>query len=367
MTNLPRILAFSLSYHPHIGGAELALQRIMHEAQGEFSFTVICGRFDPTLPEHEIIEGVEVYRVGKGTKRDKYWYPIRAFKKALSLHRFNGAWAMMENYALITAYLYYIKTGVKYLLSLQSGDSDMKLWSRVLPIYPLYRAAHRNAYRVQAISRYLAQRAKRFGVQRDVSVIANGVDLSLFKPCSESEKKETNPVIISVSRLVYKNGIDSLLRAFALLPSSYTLELLGDGPERNYLEGIADECGVRSRVVFRGSVDNTQVPTLLRHATVFVRPSRSEGFGNSFIEAMACGVPVVGTFVGGIKDFLIHETNGLVANVDDPKSIAECTRRLVEDISLRDKVIKNGLLCAERYSWSAVALEMKPLLRDICV
>lgn len=367
MEQKPRIVSFSLSYAPHVGGAELALEYIMRELKEDFDFTVICGRFDTALAEHEDMHGVHVYRVGNGTKWDKYFFPIYAYRMARSLGVFHGSWAMMENYALIAAFFYYVRTGTRYLLSAQSGDSTSKVWSRVALMYPLYWAAHRKAYRVQAISAFLGRRVKTFGYRGEVKIVPNGVDLQMFHPADAQRQVSGSPHIVSVSRLVYKNAIDIALRAFALLPKTYTMSLAGAGSERELLEELAQGLGIGDRVQFLGSITQSSAAELLRQSDVFVRPSRSEGFGNSFIESMACGVPVVGTHAGGIKDFLVNERNGLVVDQENVKMTARCIERLIEDKALRATVIRNGLELAQHYSWATIAQKMKPLLHEVCV
>ncbi|MBX4206384.1 glycosyltransferase family 4 protein [Candidatus Parcubacteria bacterium] len=102
------------------------------------------------------------------------------------------------------------------------------------------------------------------------------------------------------------------------------------------------------------------MPQRLREADIFVRPSLSEGQGISFIEAMAAGLPVVATPVGGITDFLKDGGTGLFAKPGDPASIAEAVKRLIGDSALREKVRKNALeLVREKYDWSLIAGEMR--------
>lgn len=362
---MKRILVFSLAYHPMIGGAEIALREIAGRLKKDFDFTIICARFNKRFSESEQIDGIPVYRVGNGTFYDKYFFPFLALKKALSLGKFDGAWAMMENYALIAAFFYYLKTGTNYLLSLQSGDSDLKLWSRIFLIYPLYFFAHRKAKRAQAISRFLALRANKFGYQGKVEVIPNGVNLGIFKSSGE-EKNFDEPKIITVSRLVYKNGIDALVESLIYLPQNYTLEIIGDGPERKKLEKLAINCAARERIKFLGSLFQQNAAQHLRQAHIFARPSRSEGFGNAFIEAMACGVPVIGTLVGGIKDFLIDRKTGLAAETDNPQDTARAIMELAQDKNLREEIIRNGLELAKFYSWDKIAVSMAKLLEEVC-
>jgi len=102
-----------------------------------------------------------------------------------------------------------------------------------------------------------------------------------------------------------------LIRAFHILtknlkPDTHNLKLLivGDGPQREELFNLADELGVKDKVEFAGTIPNQDIYKYLAASFVFVRPSLSEGLGTAFLEAMAAGLPIVGTPVGGIPDFL---------------------------------------------------------------
>jgi glycosyltransferase involved in cell wall biosynthesis len=103
---------------------------------------------------------------------------------------------------------------------------------------------------------------------------------------------------------VHKNALDTVIRALALLPEAVHFLMVGNGPDKNALAKLADRLGVSARVHFHASVPIEKLPDYLKSCDIFIRPSRSEGMGNSFIEAMAAGLPVIGTQEGGIADFL---------------------------------------------------------------
>jgi glycosyltransferase involved in cell wall biosynthesis len=99
---------------------------------------------------------------------------------------------------------------------------------------------------------------------------------------------------------------------------------------------------LEDRVKFLGYVPHKDMPKYLQIADIFIRPSLSEGLGNSFLEAMSAGLPIIGTPVGGILDFLVDRETGLFCEVANPKSIVEKVTALMTDIELRNKIIKNG-------------------------
>ncbi len=258
------------------------------------------------------------------------------------------------------------------LLTLQEGDSEKHILSRVGVFYPLWRLIFKKADYIQAISNYLAGFARRHGARCPIEVVPNGVNLGKFKVESLKLKVDDQKVIITTSRLVYKNGVDVLIRAFARLKdlqlTTYNLQLLivGDGPEREALELQVKSYKLKDHIRFVGHVDPDLIPQYLAQADIFVRPSRSEGLGNSFLEAMAAGLPVIGTAVGGIPEFLKDGQTGLFCRVDDPQDLAEKIKLVFDNPDLSGRLIENGRkLVEERYSWDTVSERLDSVFRKL--
>src|SRR3989344_3165447 len=175
------------------------------------------------------------------------------------------------------------------------------------------------ADRATAISVYLRNYLHDIRKNLKVSLIPNGVDIHNFSrqfsygEMTDLEKKlgiqPDDEVIISASRLVPKNGLDLLIEALALIRDKnpgtvYKLILAGEGPLEESLKFRVESLKLDKNVIFIGAVDHKELSLYFKISDVFVRPSRSEGLGSAFLEAMAAGVPIVGTKVGGISDFL---------------------------------------------------------------
>jgi glycosyltransferase involved in cell wall biosynthesis len=117
---------------------------------------------------------------------------------------------------------------------------------------------------------------------------------------------------------------------------------------------------VEERVKFVGYVPHRELPIYLHMSHIFVRPSLSEGMGNSFIEAMASGLPVIATNVGGIPDFLTDRVTGLFCEVGNGKSVAEKAELLMKDKELREKIVQNAReMVKEKYDWDTIAIQMR--------
>ena len=220
---------------------------------------------------------------------------------------------------------------------------------------------------IQAISHYLAAWAKQMGATCPIAVLPNGVNLANFARVETAWQPEKK-VLITTSRLVAKNGVDDLIKSLNFLPAVVTLKILGSGPEEAMLKQLVAERGLASRVSFLGQVPQERLPEHLAAASIFIRPSRSEGLGNSFLEAMAAGVPVIGTPVGGIPDFLFEGETGWLCKVHNPQSIAEKVEYILQTKNRPEveRVIAQARhLVEEKYDWDKITAQFADILRQL--
>lgn len=180
-----------------------------------------------------------------------------------------------------------------------------------------------------AVSNFLRNYAwSVLGVPDDrTEVIANGVDVP-----SEIPPWYDKPVVGIVARLIPAKGVDVFLRAIQLLrPEVPELQavVVGDGPALAQLKALTHELGLEAVVQFRGHCED--VPGILKKMAVFVLPTRSEGLGISVMEAMAMGVPVVATAVGGVPELVRNNCTGILVRQDEYRSIARSVRELLEN------------------------------------
>ncbi|MBI2063486.1 MAG: glycosyltransferase family 4 protein, partial [Candidatus Yanofskybacteria bacterium] len=162
-----------------------------------------------------------------------------------------------------------------------------------------------------------------------------------------------------------------LIEAFHILNSKFKIQnskllLVGDGSEKENLKLKIENLKLGDSVIFAGSVGHYELPKYLRISDVFVRPSRSEGLGSAFLEAMAASLPVIGTKVGGIPDFLKNKETGLFAEVDSPENLAEKINLLLTDKELRENIIRNAKeMAVQKYDWDKIAGEFKKLYLEL--
>ncbi len=383
-------MIFSIAYVPFVGGAELAVKNITDRIN-DWQFDMITLRFNKAWPEYEEIGNVNAYRISS----PKLFFPFIAFFKALKLHRKNKydiIWSIMANRAGFSALFFKIfHPKIKFLLTLQEGDAldypkkQMGIFWVLLK--PLFIAIFSRADYIQAISNYLANWAKDMGAKDPIEIVPNGVDLNKFKSQSASwrtnlkiselkEKlniKNGEKILITTSRLVPKNAVDDIIKSLKYLPENVKFLVLGEGPDLEKMQNLTKEIGVEKRVIFEGFVDYRDLPKYLKISDVFIRPSLSEGLGSSFLEAMAADIPVIGTPVGGIPDFLKDPSNssgqaptGLFCEVKNPKSIAEKVKTLMENNELREKIIKNAReLVLKNYDWGLISQRMGDIFNKL--
>jgi len=399
----PIIYVFTTAYDPFIGGAEIAIAEVIKKLSSDFDFIIVTARLKKDLTPFEeknkinpptfsrgIREGgwIKIIRIGIGSRFDKYLLPIVGpfvVRRWMQTYPAALSWAVMVSFASGIPYLLNILRPWKKIpivLTLQEGDSESHLKkSRVGLINISWRFALRGCGALTVISRYLADLSRTFGYGGPVSVIPNGVDIARFgAPMPDQEKEnlrrslglaDNSRVVITTSRLVYKNGVDTLIDSLLYLPrvmrEHVRLLIIGGGADEQALKERVVNKGLSSLVLFLGEKPHSELPQYLHLGDVFVRASRSEGMGNSFIEAMAAGVPVVGTNVGGIPDFLIDQKTGLMVESNDPKALAIAIETMLSDAELRRNVTGQAArLVHESYDWKRIAGSYAGVFKAAC-
>jgi len=214
-----------------------------------------------------------------------------------------------------------------------------------------------------------------------VFVVPPGVDLSMFQPIDRTEARRkigyrSERLLLFVGRLERLKGVDVAIRALALLRDrshdDVRLLILGeDSPrsdeesEKERLKAIAAAEGVQDRVDFLGSVAHHELPFFYSAADVCVMPSYSESFGLVGLEAQACGTPVVGSDVTGLRSVLRDEVSGYLVAGHNPAAYAEKIGRLLENPEQAQQMGRRGRLLAQRFSWPRTADRLQELFDGV--
>ena len=264
-------------------------------------------------------------------------FPIRSFKRPHTFARMwqFAAWCRERRIAVLHATDLY--SNVFALPAAALAGVPVRIGNRreINPdkhggLIALQRASYACAHGIVANSSAVAARLRKERVSaRAIRIIPNGIDVDAYRPRIPQARLRR---IVTVANLRPEKAHEVLIDAFASLASRHSdLELLvvGTGSRGEELKALAAERGVASQVRFLGHRDD--VPAVLSESDAFVLTSRSEAFPNSVMEAMAAGLPVIATAVGGVPELVQHRTNGILVAADDRAAVAQALRNLIDD------------------------------------
>ena len=240
--------------------------------------------------------------------------------------------------------------------SIEARGSDVHYWSRRPAVLAQMREAAREAGTVLAVSAALRRDMAALSLGGDrIRVHYAGIDRDRFRPVDRAAAKAAlgvdGPLLISVGALIPLKGQGLAIEALTMLPGA-TLMLAGEGPERDALGRLARSRGVEERVRFLGAVSHEQLPRLLAAADLMVLPSEREGLANAWLEALACGTPILIPDAGGAREVVDRPEAGRIV-ARDPAAIAAAARDLLADPPAQEAVRQ----ATDRFSWERNAAE----------
>lgn len=269
--------------------------------------------------------------------------------------------------------------GVKKIVALTHGHEVW--WSKVFPFNAaLFRIGNNvdnitylGGYTKSQISRAMSKKARQAMVR-----IAPGIDTEQFKPTESGKIRaslniEEKKVIVSVGRLVHRKGQDRLIQALPIIQKTIPnvhLLLVGQGPYQTKLEKIAKELGVTQLISFVGRVQSVDLPNYICAGDLFAMPSRSrlgglevEGLGIVYLEASACGLPVIAGNSGGAPDAIVEGVSGFSVNGNSVDEIAARAIELLADSTLAKKMGEQGRAwVVQNWRWEIWSNKFQQLL-----
>ncbi len=241
-------------------------------------------------------------------------------------------------------------------LSIKARGADIHYWGAKPGVVEQVRAAALAADGLLAVAGGLADDIAALGVPRGkITIHRTGLDRSLFRPLDKAECRAKldlpldKPVLATVGALIPRKGQRYAIEALAALPDA-VLVLAGSGGDEAELRALADAMGLSERVRFLGAVPHGELPVVLSAADVFVLPTASEGLANAWVEALACGTPVVTTSIPGALELLTQQAWGGFA-ARDGAAIAAVVRAILAAPPSREEVQRG----AQGFSWEASA------------
>lgn len=329
------------SFRPHVGGAELQLERLLPLLAARGIETEVLTRAVDGCPGRERIDGSVVHRTpvaGESPPASIAYVTaalVRILRRRARIDLVHAHGALSPATIALGGRLMGLPCLVTVLGAGPHGDLAR------LARKPLGRTRARLLFRFAWFAALSAEARAELLVRGvpagRIVALPNGVDVTAHRPADARERMRLRGelglpadrfVAAFVGRLHPVKDVDTLLEAAALVPR-VLLVVAGDGPDRRRLEARAAQLGVRDRVVFMGL--SARVPDLLRSADAFLLSSRGEGMSNALLEAMACGLPcLVSRSVGGAKE-LLGEGRGMLLADADVAAWAEAVGRLADD------------------------------------
>ncbi len=263
------------------------------------------------------------------------------------------------------------KLGVPNLVSIQGGDGHW-VGSCCQTHYDAFRRVldHSGALLIGGRS-FIAEVAERMGVPPSrFTRVPGAVDTERFRPAHPVGSLGSPPRLLYHGRVDRRKGVLDFLSACDLLRAqgvAFEAVVSGIGPDVDPAREHAATLGLGADLVrFTGYADYFDTPTIYGAADIFASPTYAEGFSNTILEAMACGLPVASCEVVGVTDCLRHDDNGLLTQAGDVPAHAEALRRLIEDERLRHRIAASALAdCRANYSWSVVGRQIMGIYAEL--
>lgn len=351
-----KILMVNYEYPPLGGGGGVCCSQLAEELASEHDVTVLTSRFKGQKPS-ETRNLVNICRVPVIMRSDMNAASLASMVSFFPSSLFNGLRALdFKSFDIVHSFfaipsapsgLLIAKAFKKpHILSLMGGDvydPSKKLSPHNTPVlHAVVRNAMNMSDRVVALSSDIRDRTFRYyHPSKKVDLIPLGIPEPRYdkKPRQAFGLRNDDVVLITIGRLVTRKAVHELIAMLNTLQNpQLKLVVVGDGPERQNLASLAASLGLQDRVIFTGFVSDQEKFQLLDISDCYVSTSEHEGFGIVFLEAMACGLPIVCYDEGGQVDFLRSDVTGYVVPLGNQTDFRDKLHRLVEKADLRSKL-----------------------------
>ncbi|MDO9227728.1 MAG: glycosyltransferase family 4 protein [Pseudomonadota bacterium] len=248
--------------------------------------------------------------------------------------------------------------GIPVIVNYRGGEAEQFLRGGAVAV----RFTMKRAAALVVPSGFLQQVFARYGMP--AKIVPNIIDLEKFHP---AEQPPAVSHVLLARNLEPLYDIDSGLRAMATLLRRHPrarMSIAGSGPERERLEALAQALGIAEHVRFTGRLDSQEMAALYREASLSLNTALADNMPNSVLEALACGLPVVSSEVGGVPFLVRHEETALLVPPGDAEAMASAMLRLIEDDDLRQKLIHNGREHVQSFTWARVGRQWLDLYRE---
>lgn len=368
------------------GGAGNATQYLLQEYanMSDIEVHLVTSSVDANTHDKCIGGNVFVHSVPIGknaenlhfqSQADLLVYAWRGYRRADELLLEGGYDAIHAFFTVPSGYMA-MKLGKKhhipYIVSLRGADVP-GYSERFTGIYflltPLIRTIWSKASAVISNSLGLKELALQTNEKQEIGIIYNGVDVNDFSPgMSASPRDDRFVVTLGATRVTARKGIVYLLSAVKKLILKYPsilLEIMGDGNDRERLEGIVRESHLEGNVTFLGRIPREETVMYYRRANLFVLPSLNEGMSNAMLEALSVGLPIITTDTGGAKELVEDGVNGFIIGIKDVSALEERIQRFLADRELCKRMGEKSREKALQMSWGNVASQYRTIYESL--
>lgn len=356
--------------HPPLGGGggNAASQIARYLAKKGNEVTFLTSHFG-SLPFEEMINGYRVQRININRHAadgcnvyELLTFMVTAVAPALKIVEQYKPETIISFFTLPGGYIAYRLNKsyrIPYIVSLRGGDVPgflpQDLWLYHVFTKSLIRGIWNKAAQVVGNCQYLSDLAKKTEPKIEYKTILNGIDTELFRP---ADNKSTENVcrLLLVGRMERQRGLNYLFNALNKIKElPWRIMLIGDGTQKRKTISLVNNLGLSSKTTFLSWQSRENLIKYYQNADVFVFPTIDEGMSNAVREAMACGVPVITTTVGGNTEIVKDGYNGILISPQNVDEIAGAVKKLVNDVELRKLMSKNARDSVFEWTWEKVA------------
>jgi len=384
MSRLPRVLLLNYEFPPIGGGAGHASFQLAKTLVAQGGSVDVITSSPTNQTTSDVADGVRIFRVPSRRRGVHECGWLGAWSYVLSARPLFRRLLREQSYDVIH-YFFGLPTGVLSLCAAEAGriPSVVSLRGSDVPGYdavnaplqavhqilrPVTRRIWSRADAVVANSRALSVLAQPILAGRPIQVVTNAIEADAFSPAASNGRKASAELrLLTVARLTQRKGLQDLFRAMTeLRQEPLRLTVQGTGSHQEALKELARTLGISDQVQFAGFCVREQLPSVYRQADVFVMPSLSESCSMAVLEAMACGLPIIACWVGGMAEYVEDGVNGLLVPPGDSQALAQAIRSLLHNASLRAEMGRQSAAKARKdYSWERVTGEYLAIYRRI--
>ncbi len=338
-----KIVFHCVYFPPEVGGLESHVFYLCRALAGMgHSVEVVTSRSLPGLPQQEEMDGIRVWRTWFPSRSPTGWIAHSLASVPTLMERASDADILhAQAFASVLPCLFAASTGGRRIPVVSTlHTSHFLVRARKAAWKPVLRELVRRPDHSLAASEEIAAVGETLAPGVKVEALTNGVETDRFKPVLPALPPRTGPRIVVPRRMFEKNGVEYLVRAIPAIRVAHPdveVLLVGDGPERVRLEGLAGELGVGDAVVFMGARPNPEMPGILSSATLAVFPSLMEATSVAALECLSCQLPVAASRVGGLPEIVDDSVGGLF-EPGDPEDLA----RVVNGLLAREDLAELG-------------------------